>query len=187
MTIYFTSDLHFGHQNVIKYSNRPFQTAAEMDHALIKAWNDRVTSSDHIYILGDVSFVDATSTEAILMRLNGQKHLVYGNHDKVLRKNMNLRTYFVECKDIIDLTVTDDTHPYGKQHIVLCHYPMLTWNKAHHGSWMLHGHSHGSCKYPYPKACIMDVGVDCVGYEPISYEDIRALMVNREDIVHHGD
>ena len=53
--IWFTSDLHFNHLNILKYEpkSRPFENVAEMNEALIKNWNDRVKPEDTVFVLGD--------------------------------------------------------------------------------------------------------------------------------------
>lgn len=71
--IFFSSDLHFGHQNIIKYCSRPWKTAAEMDEALIANWNNTVTEGDIVYILGDVFFCDEQRASSILSRLAGNE------------------------------------------------------------------------------------------------------------------
>jgi len=84
--IYFTADTHLGHKNVIEYSTRPFINAEEMDEVLIKNWNSLVQPCDEVYHLGDFSFHKPAKTAALLNKLNGQKYLIQGNHD---RHNLN--------------------------------------------------------------------------------------------------
>ena len=79
---YFTSDLHFGHANIIELCHRPFTTVEEMDAALIANWNRRVTDRDTVYITGDLCFRTADPLR-YLTKLKGKKHLILGNHDKV--------------------------------------------------------------------------------------------------------
>ena len=79
--IYYTADLHLGHENVIQHCSRPFATVEEMDAALIRNWNSRVHRNDTIYIVGDLFFRNRRSAEDYLGELKGRKHLVLGNHD----------------------------------------------------------------------------------------------------------
>ena len=88
MALFFTADLHFGHKNIIKYENRPFNDVDEMREAYIKEWNETVTNNDCVYILGDFSFLGKTKTKEILERLNGTKFIIFGNHDKVIEHNL---------------------------------------------------------------------------------------------------
>lgn len=83
MTIYFTSDHHFGHQKIIEYCNRPFSSVSAMTDALIERWNDTVEDDDLVYIIGDFSFFNTLTTIRIVDELAGQKALICGNHDKL--------------------------------------------------------------------------------------------------------
>lgn len=180
MTTYFTSDLHFGHANIIKYSNRPFASVREMDEALIANRNKRVHPTDTIYILGDVFFCDIDKGEEIVNRLNGNKLLIMGNHDKQLNKHRDRMSAHFKYLPALYETYIEGIH------VSMCHYPMLVWNKSHHGAFMLHGHSHGSAQYPRDGR-IMDVGVDCHAYAPVSWEAIKNKLsqVTTESIDHH--
>lgn len=176
MTVWFTSDLHFSHANVIKYSNRPFKDVKEMNEAMILKWNTVVKPGDRVYVLGDASFDSEENTLKILKRLMGQKYLIYGNHDKkVIRKSKILQDQFVWCRDLETIKISDKTAYEGKQRIVLCHYAMRVWEKSHFGAWQLYGHSHGNLKDD-PNALQLDVGVDNWGYTPVSYETIKKEM-----------
>jgi calcineurin-like phosphoesterase family protein len=174
MSNFFTSDLHFGHANIIRFSGRPFATAAEMDETLINNWNCIVDEFDHIYIIGDVSFHNAARTREILASLNGIKYLVYGNHDQVIRNNKNLREFFAETHELLerDFLLNDE-----KIKIVMCHYAMRVWNKSHYGSLHLYGHSHGGM--PDDGTRSMDVGVDVNGMYPVSLEEIVEKIGSR--------
>lgn len=181
MTTWFTADTHFCHANVIKYSKRPFQHVDEMNSELIKRWNNVVQPEDTIYHLGDFAFCKPGQAIALASGLNGHKHLVFGNHDKKLRNHTGFLQQWEHKGDLIDIEVEG-------QRIVLCHYAMLVWNKSHYGSWMLHGHSHGSLNNDHGKR--VDVGMDCWNYTPVSFETLRdGVMAKRafspED--RHGD
>lgn len=180
--IFFTSDLHFGHANVIRYSRRPFAALEEMEAALIANWNQTVGPRDLIYVLGDFSMATPARTEEIVKQLQGEKFLVQGNHDRGMKGSA--KRHFSWVRDLYELKVPDGAL---KQRVVLCHYAMLTWNASHHGSWQLHGHSHGSLPDD-PRARRLDVGVDCHGYRPISYAEVKAKMETKifVPIDHHG-
>lgn len=165
MSLWFTSDTHFGHKNVIKYCNRPFQTVEEMDEVLIKNWNSRICPNDVVYHLGDVAFRSVEETNAILKRLNGKKILIRGNHDKKINSSL-----FEGVYNYYELKVQD-------KFIVMCHYAMRVWNKSHHGSYHLYGHSHGTLPQ---HGLSMDVGVDANEFKPISFEEIKLVMEHRK-------
>ena len=131
--MFFTSDTHFHHSNIIKYCGRPFSSSEEMDEVLISNWNKTVGKKDIVYHLGDFAFLKGENSQkafySLKDRLNGNIVFIKGNHDHY---PPTLRWF-----DLFELKI-------NKQHIVMCHYPMMTWNKAHYGSFHLFGHVHGS-------------------------------------------
>lgn len=179
MRVWFTSDTHFGHANVIRYSNRPYRDVEEMDYAMIARWNALVAPDDTVYHLGDVSFSPVERTKSILRQLNGRKTLIFGNHDKKLRRD-EFAEFFVERTDYKVIKV-------GKQHIVLFHFPIMSWDGMKY-SWHLHGHSHGNLRRPFDNR-YMDVGVDPNNYAPLSFEDVKRYMDKRKTQFadHHED
>lgn len=171
--IWFWADCHFSHANIIKYCNRPFQSVEEMDEILVARWNDRVSNSDKIYLLGDFMFTRRKNEpDALLDRLNGQKFLIIGNHDAKPTRNAKGWNATYRLKKIV----------VDNQKIVLCHYPMFSWQGSCHGSWMLHGHCHGTLQtapvysgVDWNKLLMKDVGADVCPY-PLSFEEIRDEM-----------
>lgn len=176
---YFSADYHLGHANVIKYSRRPFSDVDEMNEAIIERHNALVKPSDLFYFLGDFALCRAEQALPLLKRLNGQKFTIFGNHDKFLRREKEYLQMWQWTADLREIKI-------GEQSIVLCHFPMLTWHKAHYGAWNLHGHSHGSLKVDQ-HALRTDVGVDCWDYRPVNFEELRELMATRtfKPIDHH--
>lgn len=85
--IWLTSDTHFGHENIIRYCNRPFANAKEMDDAIRTKWNETVKDGDIVYHLGDVYFGakigNNEEPEDFLKTLKGRKRLLLGNHDEL--------------------------------------------------------------------------------------------------------
>lgn len=176
--VWFISDTHFGHENVIKFSKRPFRDREEMDRDMITLWQQTVKPDDDVFHLGDVSFWPRQQTENILLQLPGRIHLVCGNHDQKLLSEP-LRKIFRTIADIKEIRVADPTLHSGWQHIVLCHYAMRVWNKSHYGAWNLHGHSHGSLE-EQPGLLQMDVGVDATKhYKPVSYDFVKAHIATK--------
>lgn len=171
---------HYGHGNVISYSKRPFDDERDMDENLIINWNACVQPDDRVYHLGDFALCPEERAIKIVKRLQGQKFLLFGNHDKRLRKNNEFLSQWIWARDLEQITVEN-------QKIILCHYAMLTWNQSHRGSWALHGHSHGSLK-PDSHSLRVDVGVDCWNYMPVSFEEIAKVMVEKafQPVDHHG-
>ena len=118
--IYFTSDLHLGHANIIKHCNRPFSSVEEMDEVLIENWNAKVTNADTVHILGDLMFRNKRPPEEYLSRLKGKKHLVVGNHDKAWMKKVDLSRWF---ESVEMMRFFSD----GQRKITECHYPMIDY------------------------------------------------------------
>lgn len=183
--LWLASDHHFNHANIIRYSNRPFKDVIEMNEALITNHNAVVKQDDEVWFLGDFSFANEERTERILKRLNGHKHFIYGNHDKVIRKNPEIQRYFQSIKEYEELTIN---HKGKSYFVVMSHYPFLTWNRAHHNSICLHGHSHGNLNHLNENTRRLDVGVDVHNYYPISFDKIVQIMDKKvyEPIDHHG-
>lgn len=176
--IFFTSDIHFGHKSVIEYANRPFGNIDQMNTEMIRRWNMFITDSDEVYYLGDLSFLNPAKTCEILDQLRGKKYWIAGNHDKTLIKKEQVCKYFEWVKDLYTLKVPDSDAPDGYQRIVLCHYTLKTWDRAHYGVWHLFGHSHGTMPDdPYSKS--WDVGVDNNALMPIGYYGIKEIMKHK--------
>ncbi|WP_372367868.1 phosphoesterase [Candidatus Uabimicrobium sp. HlEnr_7] len=211
--IWFTSDTHFGHGNIIKYCARPFFSANEQkiyeatqhpeaseedkaeykkmalspesldrhDEQLIANWNTCVSKGDRVYHLGDFSFGNEDYIEKILARLNGDIHLIKGNHDRNLRA---LEKRCIWVKDYFELKVKDNGQ---NQKIILLHYALRVWNASHYGSWHLYGHSHATLADD-PLALSIDVGIDavalwhandeniCKRYRPISFDEVKEIL-----------
>lgn len=183
---YFTSDLHLGHSKIIQYCNRPFADVSEMNETIIDNWNKKVGRNDNVYLIGDVSFLRPETTVSFLKRMKGRKYLVRGNHDK--KMDESVINEFEWVKDLAEIYIQDSEAEKGRQMIVLCHYAMRVWNKAHHGAWHLHGHSHGTLPDD-PNSLSIDVGVDNHNFAPISYQEIKEIMATKRfrPIDHHSE
>jgi len=168
MTTWFTSDLHFGHNNIITYCKRPYADKNEMDGGLITNWNKKIQPTDSVYVLGDFSFHKENKTREIILRLNGIKHMILGNHDRGYGKDVNLwYEYFVSVEDYARVTV--DGHKF-----VLCHFPFASWER---GYVNLHGHTHGM-RTPY--FAQHDVGVDYNNMVPITSHEAYARAMSHQ-------
>ena len=174
--IFFTADTHFGHKNIIKYSNRPFASAQEMDEQLIERWNQKVAADDSVYHLGDVGLSPPPKLREVLDQLNGKIYLIRGNHEKSADA---CRKRFEWIKDYFELEVEDPDAYQGKRYLTLFHYAMRVWNASHHGTWSLYGHTHGELE-DLPDSLSLDVGVDCHDFAPLSYQEVKNLMANKK-------
>jgi calcineurin-like phosphoesterase family protein len=169
--IWFTSDYHLCHTNIIKYDNRPFESADQMYRAIVTNHNALVTPTDTVYFLGDFCW-DPRFVKQALEALNGRFIMVWGNHDRKIRKFGDL---FAECHELLQIK-------YNDQDITLCHYPMRSWNKSHHGAWHLHGHCHGHLP-KYGKS--FDVCTALWDYKPLSFNQVGVEMAQLVANGHH--
>ncbi|MCI8790765.1 MAG: hydrolase [Lachnospiraceae bacterium] len=167
--IYFTADLHFHHDKIIRHTGRPFHNADEMDRALIRNWNGRIGHDDDVYILGDFTMKGAEVACACLSSLPGRKHLIRGNHDNFLDSPGFEPSLFASIQDYAEMT-------YANVRFVLFHYPILEWNGYRKGAIMLHGHQHNHKDYNSKNRrdgiLRYDVGVDANDMAPVSAEEI---------------
>jgi calcineurin-like phosphoesterase family protein len=139
--MFFVADIHAGHKNCLAFDNRPFKSIEEHDEAIIRNWNNRVGIDDDVWILGDFSWYNATKTIEFYKRLNGNKHLCIGNHDKKLLRNKEARDLFVEIVDYKEIQISKDCG------IVLSHYPIPCFNNHYYGWYHLYGHVHKSFEW----------------------------------------
>ena len=181
--MFFTSDTHFCHYNIIKYCKRPFANIAENDEEIIRRWNEKVPEDGIVFHLGDVAFGDPERVDNILERLNGTIYLVIGNHD--WRRVVNNHKWrFEMMTQQINMKI-------GKRHIILNHYPMLAFSGAWRGedaTYQLFGHVHTSpytdegldqqrMKYLFTSQ--YDVGVDNNNFTPVSWKEVDQIINNQ--------
>ena len=174
---YYISDLHFGHANVIKFDNRPFETVEEMDRVMIENWNARVRDEDHVYIVGDLIFRSGQAPEWYLKQLKGHKHLVIGNHDHRWMKNISeekLEKYFDDVQPM--MFIVDQ----GNE-IHLCHFPIAEWAKFHRGAYHIYGHIHNRTDEAYQFMKRYDNALNAAAsinnYMPVTLQEL--VMNNR--------
>ena len=181
--IFFTSDTHFHHDNIIRFCNRPFGSAEEMDEVLIKNWNETVGPNDTVFHLGDFAWGGSDVWNSILQRLNGHIHLIVGNHDE-----KNLRQGYM--KHFESITYQKHIYVEGKS-IYLNHYPFLAFGGTYRGldaTWQLFGHVHskeGSTGLDISRLSVLfptqyDVGVDNNNYKPVSFEQVKRIIEEQQ-------
>jgi calcineurin-like phosphoesterase family protein len=195
--LYFTSDTHFGHANILVYCSRPFKDQYHMDEVMIQNWNNTVSNEDIIIHAGDFCWGGKGEWIHLLHRLNGIKILVQGNHDR--DKDIPTDMFFRIEQGFLNMEVKDEK----PQRITVCHFPMLSWLQSHKGAWNLFGHWHSGTVhkpegngpddlevYDYVKneevaysklrPSQYDVGVDANSFTPISYNQIKKIMYERK-------
>lgn len=192
MTIWFTSDTHYGHRNIVrgvsswgnKSGCRDFDTLEAMNDAMVERINQYVQADDVLYHIGDWSMGGHHNIAEFRKRLNCREiHLVYGNHDQHIRKNMrNERSLFTSVQPLMMTRI-------GEQRIVMCHFPMLVWEDHHRGVWHFHGHSHGHLNdQAYYTRKVIDVGIDAhPEFRPYRLDEVTAIMTERSIVTidHH--
>lgn len=172
--IYFTSDWHLRHKNILRICDRPFSSIEEMEQSLISNWNNKVDKNDEVYILGDFGFFsNYHAVNEVLDKLNGHKHLIIGNHDKYLKQNRD-KLKFDSIKDYKKIK-------HEGVEFILSHYPYYEWDGFFRNSIMLHGHVHTGTKGKKQLSHlgrIYDVGVDANNMQLVSIEKIFEKMKN---------
>lgn len=181
--LFFTSDHHFAHANIIKFCDRPFADVQEMDAVLIDRWNEVVPPDGLVFHLGDFTLMDGETANEYFRLLNGRIKVLSNpwHHDK--RWSAEERAYTSRSGHPVELLppmvvleihkADETTLRIGSVVITLCHYPLAEWDRKHYNAWHLHGHSHGRHQYPEP-VFALDVGVDINewGFAPVSFERI---------------
>jgi calcineurin-like phosphoesterase family protein len=179
--IYFTADCHFGHNNIIKHCNRPFDNVHIMDQVIFDNINEVVGYDDTLYILGDFCFRGKKPLDYRLRIHCREVHLILGNHDK--------RTDFYPNESTVDMNGFASIQEvkeiiYCNQRIYLSHYPHRSWPASHKGSWMFYGHVHSRLdnEDKESKRLTLDVGVDnTANYnkpfgQPWSFKELQKLF-----------
>ena len=160
---FFTADEHFGHTNMLKYADRPFDSIEEMDAEIIKRFNSVVSKDDTTIHAGDFTLGNKKVAYTYHSQLNGKHIYLKGSHDRWMQKG--------QWHEIWQKTIEG-------QFVVVCHYSMCTWHRSHYNSWQLYGHSHGKLA---PQGKQHDIGVDTNDFYPYSFDDICVIMQSRPD------
>lgn len=187
--VFFSSDFHIGHENVIKFDKRPFSGISEMSETIIEKWNNVVSDDSIVYFLGDLSYkVKSDYVKWFVHQLKGDIRVILGNHDRL--SDLMKLDRFSDIQTAKKVVIIDKDNV--KRYFELSHYPHLIWDKHNHGAIHLHGHSHQNLTTSeygetYYKRNVIDVG--CMGHEytPLSFNDIMDIVKNRiiEKIDHH--
>ena len=198
MAIKLISDLHFNHKNILKYENNRFQTSEERNNYIIEKWNNAVFEEDEVYILGDIGFGSSEALIPIYKALKGHKHLIIGNHDRKLLKNIRLKEVFesIEEKKVMTL---------NSIRITFNHEPITHYDCQFYGGEMYYGHVHDGSSWvavlqeqellkslDIPTK-MYNVGISCpyIDYAPRTLEEIKKgfeewYITNREEVMSYG-
>jgi calcineurin-like phosphoesterase family protein len=186
MTVWFSSDLHFGHANIIGYSQRPFRDVGAMDRALIERWNAVVEPSDTVWVLGDIALGRIDDSLPLVRQLNGIKRLVAGNHDRcwpALGAKADKWTERYLDAGFAEITANEISLTVGNTVVRACHFPYRGDSHDHDryvderpvddGGWLLHGHVHERWRQ---RDRMINVGVDAWNYRPVSEVELAGLI-----------
>lgn len=175
--VWFTSDTHFGHENIIRYCGRPFSNAEEMNAEIIHRWRETVPEDGIVFHLGDFAHGGSKLWNDILHALTGRKYLILGNHDmKSLRQGY--MSQFEQVTQQLTIKV-------GGQTIVLNHNPFLCYGGSYRDVWQLFGHvhsgptSHTGLDHPRLRMRFplqYDVGVDNNDFRPVSFAEVKTKI-----------
>lgn len=172
--VFLCSDLHIGHANVIRFDKRPFSNIAEHDKALLKNWNEAVGHNDWVFFLGDWCFNQLWGNK-FAEECFGRIFFIQGNHDHKALNDGRLSSRFEWIRNYHELE-------YQKTKICLFHYEIEEWNRCHRGSIHCFGHSHKEYEGNFKK---FNVGINLIGYKPISIDDVMTKMEGQEIKKHH--
>ena len=156
--VYFISDYHFNHKNVLIYESRPFYSVEEMNETLIRNWNSVIKKSDKVFVPGDFGFGSKEAITKIVSRLRGNKVLIMGNHDK--RKTVSW-WQDVGFKEVIKYPII------WSETFILSHEPLKT---VPEGYVNIHGHIHS--KKVSDENKYFNVSCESLNYYPISFKEI---------------
>lgn len=179
--IFFSSDSHFWHENILKFCHRPFKDVDEMNRALIDNWNKKANDDSIIFHLGDFAWGGYEKWKEIREQLKGHIVLIKGNHDE---KNLSSTS-----KELFDYVTYQMRLRIEGRVVYLNHFPFLcysgTYRKPEDVPYALFGHVHGGplsqdgsdiprMKYLFPSQ--YDVGVDNNNFEPVSWYEVDAKI-----------
>lgn len=191
--IWFTSDLHFFHDRILEFHPKRKEifgnTVEKAKEAMIQLWNSRVNKKDTVYILGDLAFGEVEDKRKLFQRLNGNKILILGNHDKIPD---HLKCYFNHITQIKNIKFKKSVYNFLHKdlEVIMCHFPMLSWEHKDKGSVMIHGHCHGKVDKinTDSKELRVDVGIDgnLANYDLISLEKLANHFIKIEKYNEHG-
>lgn len=180
--LWFMSDLHYNHENVIKFNRRPFENVKEMNWHIEQELITKVGPGDILFDMGDLFWKTDETTMKNVISLASPKewYKILGNHDNynVYRKSY-IGTLFTLLSDILEINVDHEGRNYR---LTLCHYPMISWNGKARGTLMIHGHCHGNIDNINTEST--DLRVD-VGFDGILAKKTGSFLISFEDILEY--
>lgn len=183
MSLFLTSDHHFGHQNIISFCNRPYRDITDMNRSLVDNWNDVVQPGDDVWVLGDFLMGNFEESSRLVKQLHGSITLIPGNHDRCWIKHTKYLAWRQKYLDIGIHHISDPFHMYTDRFWVeFNHFPFRTsdmyeryhiYRPINDGQWLFHGHVHDSWRR---KDRMVNVGVDVWHYAPVSFDHLMSVL-----------
>ena len=168
--IFITSDLHFGHDREFIWKVRGYESVEHMNEEQVRKWNSVVMPDDDVYVLGDLMLGDPSNIK-YLEKLNGNIHIVLGNHDTSNREKM-----YRNLPNVVEVAEVGIRLKYCGYHFVLTHYPMLTGNfekeSLQQTTLNLFGHTHQTTDFYNNMPFLYHIGVDSHNGYPVLLDDI---------------
>jgi len=166
--LYFISDTHFGHKNVIKFNNRPFDDIQQHDNMLVDYWNSVVPKDGIVFHQGDFALkLRSNKLKWILESLNGKIYLCLGNHERDIIKRKWSKDYFIDIQNRYEIEIYNGLKI--ENIIIADHFPLYSWWRKEMGSIHTYGHMHSHLSGIVNS---YNVGVDFNNYKPISYYNL---------------
>lgn len=174
MAIWLTSDWHFNHDREFIWEARGFDSVEQMNEWIVFHHNKQVQPDDHVYVLGDLILGDSVAGINYIKRMNGQLHIVRGNHDTDRRWEL-----YKELPNVVDMQNAMYLK-YKKHHFYLSHYPTLTGNLEKESltqmTLNLYGHTHQISNFYMDMPYMYHVGVDSHDCKPVLLDNIIEEM-----------
>lgn len=193
MKVWFTSDLHIGHERIIELCNRPFKDVEHMNTVIVERWNMTVEPDDVIFVVGDAALGKLDESLPWFSMMHGEKLLIPGNHDRVWsgypKKGKPVRPEDIARYEAVGLRILDEQveyRPTGVDNMIwtLCHFPDAgdSHDKDRFDEWrpkrpyrpniIVHGHVHENWVTNGPR---INVGVDVWNFQPVAEETLIAM------------
>lgn len=168
--IWVTSDTHFNHDREFLFKPRGFNTVEEMNETIIEHWNNVVAPADDVYLLGDVMLGDSDKGCECVRRLNGNIHIILGNHDTDNRVKL-----YYSLPNVVEVALAAKLK-YNSYHFFMTHYPCITSNLEKESlkqcTCNLYGHTHQQTNFYNDIPFIYHVGCDSHNCTPVLLDDI---------------
>lgn len=189
--IYFSSDSHFAHSNICRATTawpdtsktRDFKSLDHMNDVLVNEINNKVGENDVLFHLGDFSFGGFENIEEFRSRILCKNvHLILGNHDHHIERNKEgIQSLFSSVNHymVLDLKRPGKGNEVHRTSLVLCHFPMASWDSMNQGRIHLHGHVHLPPHQKVGQGRSLDVGADGNDMVPYSLDEILSILKDR--------